>query len=86
MHWASRKPTIDSTDVRKMLGLGPFDDSVLFSFGGHALTGISSKIWTNFENLQFFVLVPKEDCEKKQSSLPINVHLLPQEEWRPQKT
>lgn len=77
-HWLSRKPTIPSTEMRQKLNLNLYMDSVLLSFGGHTLNKIPSYIWSQYGNIQFFVLMGENEITKEPAE---NVHFLPNEKW-----
>ena len=77
-HWLSRKPRIDKTDMRKKLGLNLYQDSVLLSFGGHTLNKIDPRIWKKYEDLEFFVILPENECGNEPAE---NVHYLNNKEW-----
>lgn len=77
-HWASRKPRMLKHQVREKLGLSLHADSVLLSFGGHAIKQLPQEVWTKFDNFEFFVLVPNSDLAEPPAP---NVHFLPSEQW-----
>ena len=77
-HWASRKPRMMKQEIREKLGLTVHMDSVLLSFGGHAIKQLPQEVWAKFENFEFFVLVPNADIDKPPAP---NVHFLPSEKW-----
>lgn len=76
--WSSRKPQMPKSEMRKKLGLHLYQDSVLMSFGGHALKRVHPSVWEKFDNFQFFVLVPQDELGDAPAP---NVHLLSSEEW-----
>ena len=77
-NWASRKPHVSRPDMREKLGLHLILDSVLLSFGGFRIKNLPQEAWKRFENYEFFVLLPKEECSDPPAK---NVHFLPSEEW-----
>jgi hypothetical protein len=77
-HWCSRKPTISRTAMRERLKLTLYTDSVLLSFGGHALRQLPDTVWRRFEQYEFFIIVPQADAW---TATAPNVHILPSEIW-----
>jgi hypothetical protein len=76
--WCSRKQRTTRTDIRDKLGLTIHQDSVLISFGGHAIKRLPQDVWERFSNYEFFVLVPTAELEKPPAE---NVHFLSSEQW-----
>lgn len=76
-NWLSRKPVSSRTSMREKLGLSIHQDSVLLSFGGHELKKINPKIWQEFSQFQFFLLMPDPIPEPPST----NVKFLSSREW-----
>lgn len=79
LHWCSRKPRLERSEVLRRLGFFIDADLVLMTFGGHLTNNLPTECWSKYKDFEFLVLVP--DAKVNDKPPAENVHFLSDKKW-----